>query len=433
MHWRRRRRQGAATWSTKATDVSADHPSAVSGAFRRPFPEQLAFFRGKLGNLIPTARWDDITREAHDTGFMVAGATKAELLADLAAAVDKAIAEGTGIEAFRRDFRAAVARNGWTGWTGEGSVRGEAWRVKTILRTNAYSSYSAGRFAQLAAGNFPYWVYRHGGSEHPRLWHVAWDGLVLPPDHPFWQTHYPPSDWGCSCYALGASSLAQARRLGGEPDKTLPPGWDVRGAKGLLPGVGKGWDYAPGASVARTVAALAAKIEHMPAPIGAAFGASMRPQTNQYWSRWLDDTRSGRSHVDGFAGVMHQDHIDALTARGQPPVSAEIYMRAGLVVGPKARRHMIKGDALVAATLERLPALLAHPQAVLYDERSGRLIYILNGDASAPQLAVAVNYKPRGSDLIDANVIVSAYIVQIDDLVGRLAGGLLTLIAGSVI
>ena len=115
----------------------SDHPSAISGVANRPFPEQIAYFRRKLGNLVPTQRWDDVLAAQHDNAFMVAGAAKADLLTDLAAAVDKAIAEGRGIEDFRKDFRAIVKRHGWTGWTGEGSVKGEAWRVKTILRTNA--------------------------------------------------------------------------------------------------------------------------------------------------------------------------------------------------------------------------------------------------------------------------------------------------------
>lgn len=237
------------------------HPSALSGAFRRPFTEQVAFFRQKIGNRVPTRRWDDLTGDAHDTAFMVAGAAEADLLADLAAAVDKAIAEGRGLEDFRKDFRAIVARNGWTGWTGEGSTGGEAWRVKTILRTNAYTSYSAGRHAQLLDGNFAFWVYRHGDSREPRPQHLSWNGLILVPGHEFWATHYPPSDWGCSCYVLGASSMRSAIRLGGDPDKTLPGNWKAIDPKtGEQQGIGKGWGYAPGASVASAVNAAAGKI-----------------------------------------------------------------------------------------------------------------------------------------------------------------------------
>lgn len=241
----------------------AEHPSAVAGVFHRPFTEQVAFFRRKLGNLVPTARWDDLEPEAHDDAFMVAGAAKADLLTDLAAAVDKAIAEGRGIEEFRRDFKAIVARNGWTGWTGEGSVKGEAWRVKTILRTNAYSSYAAGRMAQLREGGFKYWVYRHGGSLEPRVMHLSWNGLYLPADHPAWAKLYPPNDWGCSCYVVGARTEAGAKRMGGDPAKTLQPGWEA--------GIGKGWTYAPGANVSDKVSAMAKKVGSWDHRVGKAY------------------------------------------------------------------------------------------------------------------------------------------------------------------
>lgn len=259
---------------------SEQHPSAVSGALGRPFTEQVAFFRRKLGNQVPTRRWDDITGAAHDDAFMVAGAVKADMLSDLAAAVDKAIVGGRGIEEFRRDFRAIVKRHGWTGWAGEGSTGGEAWRVGVIYRTNSYTSYAAGRYAQLQAGKFPWWVYRHGGSLEPRPQHLSWDGIPLPPDHPFWKTHYPPSDWGCSCYVVGARSTRGIKRVGGVPGKSLPDGWNTRDPKtGAPPGIGKGWDYAPGASVSETVQAMARKVGAWEYQIAKAFMDSLPAET----------------------------------------------------------------------------------------------------------------------------------------------------------
>lgn len=242
----------------------------LRGVLRRPFAEQVAFFRGKLGNLIPTRTWRDVLREGHDAGFMVAGAQSADLLADLAAAVDRAITDGESLDGFRARFDEIVARNGWTGWTGEGSRAGRAWRTRTIYRTNLLTSYAAGRHAQLQS--FPIWIYRHGGSREPRPEHLAWDGLALPREHPFWRTHYPPSAWGCSCYVIGAASAEAARRLGGDPGRQPPPGWDVRRTDGTLPGVDEGWDYAPGASVAaRTAEAAARKTVAWPYEIGKAF------------------------------------------------------------------------------------------------------------------------------------------------------------------
>jgi hypothetical protein len=251
-----------------------DRASAVSGVLRRPFREQAAFFRGKLGDLVPTERWDDIERGEHDTAFMVAGAQKADLLADLAAAVDRAVTEGKSLDAFRKDFAAAVERNNWHGWTGEGTRGGEAWRTRTIYRTNTAVSYAAGRLAQLRASNFKLWIYRHGGSQDPRPEHLDWNGLALPPDHPFWATHYPPSDWGCSCYVVG-THLATPRaikRLGGNPTKTLPDGWEKIDPKtGEPTGIGRGWGYAPGDRVTQAVQASAEKVRHWDYAIGKAF------------------------------------------------------------------------------------------------------------------------------------------------------------------
>ena len=95
--------------------------SPLPFGFNTPFAEQLAFFRAKLN--LPTERWDDIKRAAHDRAFIVAGAGKADLLNDLKRAVDKAIEKGTGLDEFRRDFKQIVFNRGWTGWTGEGTRR----------------------------------------------------------------------------------------------------------------------------------------------------------------------------------------------------------------------------------------------------------------------------------------------------------------------
>ena len=250
----------------------------ISGVLRRPFDQQVAAFRARLGELVPTERWDDIEREAHDRAFMVAGAQKADLLADLAAAVDRAIAEGTGIEAFRQDFRAIVERNGWHGWTGEGTAAGEAWRTRTIYKTNMLVSYAAGRHAQLRQGGFPFWVYRHSGAEHPRLDHLSWNGLVLEADHPFWSAHYPPNGWGCGCKVRGARTRRGSRRLGGDPDKRLPEDWDAIDPKtGAPKGVGKGWDYAPGASVQGEVRSATQKLVGWPYQLGKAYLSDLPP------------------------------------------------------------------------------------------------------------------------------------------------------------
>jgi len=236
-------------------------PSFAQGVFKRPFAGQVAFFRGKLGNLIPTAKWDDISKSAHDSGFMVAGAAKADLLADLAATVDRSISEGKSIEAFRKDFRAIVQKRGWHGWKGEGTAAGEAWRTRIIFQTNMNTSYNAGRLAQLRQAGFPFWIYHHNDSvTSPRPLHKAWDGVVLPSDALWWKTHYTPNGWGCRCYITGARSRESAKLMGGNPDKAPDQAWNKVDPKTGAPvGIDKGWDYMPGDTVSDTVQTMAKK------------------------------------------------------------------------------------------------------------------------------------------------------------------------------
>lgn len=236
---------------------------AISAVFKRPFDEQVAFFRGKLGNLIPTERWTDVWKSAHDTGFMVAGAAKADLLADLAAAVDQAISEGTGIEMFRKQFSEIVDRHGW-------SYRGEYnWRTRTIYRTNMATSYSAGRLVQLKDSGFEYWIYRHSDAvARPRPLHVSWDGLALPPNDPWWSSHYPPNGWGCQCYVVGARGPRAAHRLGG---KIGPAPDDGTAPDGTPNGIDKGWDYQPGASALERIrGSIVSNAKNLPGPLAQA-------------------------------------------------------------------------------------------------------------------------------------------------------------------
>lgn len=226
-------------------------PESAFG-FGTPWFEQIDFLRKKLN--LPTEHWDDIKRAAHDRAFIVAGAQKADLLADLHQAVVVNGEQGLGVREFQKSFKSIVAKHGWTGWTGEGSAEGEAWRARIIYQTNMATSYAAGRRRQMTDPEYlrlrPYWRYIHSdGVAHPRPHHLAWHGLTLQHDHPFWKTHFAPNGWGCQCRITTVSRKegeASARAGLGDP----PEGWDAIDPKTGGPvGIDKGFDYAPGANV----------------------------------------------------------------------------------------------------------------------------------------------------------------------------------------
>lgn len=248
-----------------------------------PFKQKIDLYRAKVS--YPTERWNDLQREQHDTGFMVAGAIKADLLADLKEAIRKAIEDGATLRDFRKDFDKIVAKHGWTGWTGSDSAEGKAWRTRVIYETNLRSAYQAGRWQQLQDGKAdrPYLIYRHSHSViTPRAEHVAWDGLIVHIDDPWVQTHYPPNGYGCKCTMFGLSKrdLLKLGKTG--PDTPPNDGtyeWTdkVTGEVHTFPkGIQPFWDYAPGASLdTRLKDLLRRKSQALPKDMSKAFKAGL--------------------------------------------------------------------------------------------------------------------------------------------------------------
>lgn len=86
-------------------------------------------------------------------------------------------------------------------------------------------TFKVQRLAQLREGGFTLWVYRAYDPISCPESHAAFNGVVLPPDHPFWDRWRPPHQGKCHCGIAGARLSRFARRLGGDPDKALPNWW----------------------------------------------------------------------------------------------------------------------------------------------------------------------------------------------------------------
>ena len=314
-----------------------DSNSRLNVGFGTPFQEQIDFLRQKLN--LPTERWDDIQRGAHDRAFIVAGAAKADLLAELHDAVNRAAQDGKGIAAFRKDFKTSVAKNGWTGWTGEGTKAGEAWRTRVIYQTNMSTSYWAGRYQQMTDPEVlklhPYWRYIHSdGVLHPREDHLAWHGLTLLADNPFWKTHFAPNGIGCQCRITSVTRRegeVSARAGLDEP----PAGWDKIDPKtGEQVGIGKGFGYTPGASVKKSMQEfIDAKLIKLSAPIGAEMWEVLKPvlamERLAAWQTVFDATRQSMQ-AGGIAVMVHTVAPATVAALAENKVvleTAAVWMR----------------------------------------------------------------------------------------------------------
>ncbi len=223
----------------------------------------LEFFRGK--GYATGFAWQDVWQYQHDEAFTVAKMMQVDLLKDVRAAVDKAIAEGQTVHQFADALRPRLMEAGWWGQaemvdpaTGEQRTvqLGNPRRLRVIFETNMQTAYAAGHWAQIQQTKVdaPYLMYDAVHDERTRPEHAAWDGLVLPADDPWWQTHYPPNDWGCRCGTIQLSG-DQLGSVGKEAPDEAPPDqmrdWvnPRTGEVQQVPkGIGPGWAYAPGSS-----------------------------------------------------------------------------------------------------------------------------------------------------------------------------------------
>jgi SPP1 gp7 family putative phage head morphogenesis protein len=173
-----------------------------------PPEEALRFFRQK-GFAIGFA-WQDVWQEEHARAFTVAKAMSRDLLEEIRAAVDRAIADGETLAEFSKQLRPELEKRGWWGRrsmldpaTGEQKIvqLGSPRRLRTIFQTNMRTAYAAGRWERIERNKsaFPFIRYTSVMDGRERQQHHDWHGTVLPVDHPWWDTHYPPCGWNCRC------------------------------------------------------------------------------------------------------------------------------------------------------------------------------------------------------------------------------------------
>lgn len=325
--------------------------------FNLPFTETSAFFRGKLN--IPTARWDDLWKDQHAKGFMVAGAAKAELLADFRGAVQKAVDGNLTLKEFRDQFDTIVARHGWS-YNG-----GRNWRTSVIYNTNVRTAYMAGRWQQLTepGSKMPYLMYRHAdGVRNPRPLHVAWNGLVLAADHAFWKTNYPPNGWGCHCTVFAASEKERQAAVAagrGEPQA----GWDAPDPKtGAPKGIDKGWDYNVGQAADRSYKMLGDKFETLPNDSARAW---MKEHVQgPAFERFIEGNIKGEFPV----AVLHPDDRAALDARSQT-----VWMSQQTLL-----EHLERHPEIGLADYRLIPAILDLGE--VYKQGDTRLVYLQEGN-----------------------------------------------------
>lgn len=170
-----------------------------------PVPaEVLAYWRAKK----LTVGFDhrDVWNEEHDYAFSAAKIMRFDVLAAMQQELDRAIRDGVPFEQFKQNVEPRMRALGW--WethevsdpkTGDTATVNPPARLRTIFQTNMRTARAVGQYARIQRNKRarPYLLYQLGPSIKHREEHVAWHGLLLPVDDPFWGYAFPPNGHGC--------------------------------------------------------------------------------------------------------------------------------------------------------------------------------------------------------------------------------------------
>ena len=238
------------------------------------------FFQDK--GLKTSFAWQDMMRQEHAKAFTIAKMMDADMLKDMKALIDQAIAQGESLRWFQERATPYLQSKGWWGkqlvtdpLTGAQVTAqlGSAARLETIFRTNMMSAYAVGQWEQIQAqkAEAPYLLYDAIDDGRTRPEHRALDGVVRKVDDAFWKTHTPPLAWNCRCHLIQLSD-DELEQFGIEkkaPPKETKGTWinPRTGKKYTLPispetgrfVVEPGFDYNPGEHYLKKLAKLAAE------------------------------------------------------------------------------------------------------------------------------------------------------------------------------
>ncbi len=227
-----------------------------------PDDEAIAALRRRGLNFIPSGHWTEVWQEVHQTGFTVAQSAGFDILKDIYTAVAKVQEEGWTFSRFQKELTPILQGKGWWGKTERvDPLTGEVWevqlgsprRLRTIFDVNLRVSAAQGDWQrqQSVKDARPYLRYTALLDNRTRPLHRRWHGIILPQDHPWWETHYPPNGWRCRCKAMSVSAEdleAEGWTVSETPDEGETPWVNPRTGEMLMVprGVDPGWAYNPG-------------------------------------------------------------------------------------------------------------------------------------------------------------------------------------------
>lgn len=242
----------------------------ISALFGLTPREAVEYLQGR-NKLSETFSFQDLWHEEHTYQFTVSRLTRMDIMQSMYDGILKSVQGDLSRRDWMRDSKALLQQAGWWGKkevvekdTGEIlTTTFNPARLNLIYDTNVRIAYSAGQWARMYRNrdSHPYlrYISLHDGRVRPM--HLSWDGITLPIEDVFWDTHYPPNGYRCRCrvVSVSQSEYDSGKTPTGAPMKKVAPpitykDW-VNKRTGVVErvpvGIDPGFAYNPGKAAMR--------------------------------------------------------------------------------------------------------------------------------------------------------------------------------------
>lgn len=348
--------------------------------------EAIAYITGK--KLATSYNWSEIYAEEHASKFTVAKIMELDVLNSIHESVIDAVAEGQTFHTFKKGMLEKLGEEGWGNYaqkdevTGEDLTRLSDRRLKKVYQVNKTQSYHTGSWHRFEANKstHPYLRYRLGPSLKHRPAHKRFDGLVLPVDDPFWQTHMPMNGWGCKCW-VQSLTRDKAEKAGiSDSPKVEYHDWENKstGRKHKVPkGISPGFEYNVGRhrehkSLEMVTDKLSQVVTQNPRQANATMSALLGDSTQKAMIAKVvrdmvtDVADNKRAYGNTLAvGAINDEVVDKLTKMGKAPHHNIIAVRDADILHGLRDSKQASGKRLDIEMWQNLPEELQNPTAIL--------------------------------------------------------------------
>lgn len=383
----------------------------------KPLPpkDALAAFRGRRLEL--SGSWQDLWHEEHARAFTVARVASLDLLQSVHEELGKALEAGLTKDQFQKAMFGRLQAEGWLGEASrdaEGAARlGRPGRLDLIYDVNLRTAHAAGQWGRIERlkARMPFLRYSTQNDARVRPQHRAWEGITLPVDDPFWDTHFPPNGWRCRCTVSQWSQAdLEAAGFSVTPPEHLPPDELVRfvnkrtGEETFVPrGIDPGWAYNPGKAGnaalgtrlgERLLTADPTLASHALQAAGRAFTEPLKAQLRS----WAAAVEGGALKATGnqvVIGVLDPRTLAYLVARGIPLDTAAISLSDREFLHMLRPPKVARGAAWAESMVLDLPERLLSPEAIYWDTQDGVVVYAWATEDKTAKAVIRVNYRVK--------------------------------------